>query len=449
MQRRVISALLLTLALFASAASAQGKFFPYPTKVDRLPNGLTVIRVPFNSPGLAAFYTVVRVGSRNEIEEGRTGFAHFFEHVMFKGTEKFPEGEREKMLATLGFNDNAFTSDDVTVYTVFGPSSALPTLINVESDRFKNLKFSEQTFQTEAKAVLGEYHKSAARPELKMEEELLRTAFTAHTYRHTTLGFYDDIKAMPTGYTYAQQFHKRWYTPDNTLLVIVGDFDDGKVMDLVKQSYGDWTGKAAKITVPVEPPQKEARKVHIDWKAPTLPRHVNAYRTPSGDLSTLDMAIQGTLGAYLAGPTSPLYKELVLEQQLAESIGAGASEHRDPYLFQFGATLKDEQHRAAVQAAWDKAVAEVAAGKVDKGRVEDIKKNTRYGLIMGFETAPQVAEAVAWYAGIFGTADVIEKSMQNLVKVKPSDLTAFAKKYLTEKNRTTLTLAAPSEGGAK
>lgn len=442
-------AALLALLLLTGTATAQGKFFPYPTRVDRLPNGLTVIRVPFNSPGLAAYYTVVRVGSRNEIEQGRTGFAHFFEHVMFKGTEKYPEGAREKMLATLGFNDNAFTSDDVTVYTVFGPSSALEKLVDVESDRFKNLKFSEQTFQTESKAVLGEYHKSAARPELKMEEELLRTAFTAHTYRHTTLGFYDDIKAMPTGYAYSQEFFKRWYTPDNTLLVVVGDFDDAKLMAMIKKSYGDWSGKAAAISIPAEPAQKEARKVHIDWTAPTLPRHVLAYRTPSGSLKNLDLAIQGTLGSYLAGPTSPLYKELVLEKQLAESIGAGASEHRDPYLFQFGATLKDEKHRAEVQAAWDKALAEVAAGKVDKKRVDDIKKNTRYGLIMGFETAPDVAQSVAWYAGIFGAHDAIEQSMQNLVKVKPADLTAFAKKYLTEKNRTTLTLAAPADGGGK
>ncbi|MFL5319144.1 MAG: insulinase family protein, partial [Myxococcaceae bacterium] len=430
------------------SASAQGKFFPYPIKVEKLPNGFTVLRIPFNSPGLAAYYTVMRVGSRNEVEQGHTGFAHFFEHVMFKGTKKNPEGARENVLAKLGFNDNAFTSDDVTVYTVFGPSSALPTLIDLEADRFKNLDFSEQTFQTEAKAVLGEYHKNAARPELKMEEEMGVTAFTTHTYRHTTLGFYEDVQAMPSRYEYSKQFFKRWYTPDNALLVIVGDFDDGKTMELVKKAYGDWQGKSAQVQIPVEPEQKAPREVHIDWAQPTLPRHVLAWHTPAARLNTNDYAIQAVLGAYLAGPTSPLYKDLVLERQLVESISAGTNEHRDPNLFAFSATLKDEKNRADVQAAFDKALKDIVDGKVDARRVDDIKKNNRYGLLMGLETANAVAETVAWVVGIYGDPNAVEKEMEAVAKITPKDLTAFSKKYLVEQNRTKLTLASKA-GGAK
>lgn len=447
---RFLVALALSLCLASPAmAQGKGKFFPYPMKVDKLPNGFTVVRIPFNSPGLAAYYTVMRVGSRNEVEAGHTGFAHFFEHVMFKGTKKNPEGTRENVLAKLGFNDNAFTSDDVTVYTVFGPSSAMPTLIELESDRFKNLDFSEQTFQTEAKAVLGEYHKSAARPELKMEEELGATAFTTHTYRHTTLGFYEDIKAMPSRYEYSRQFFKRWYTPDNATLIIVGDFDDAKTMALIKQNYGDWQGRSAEVNIPAEPEQNEARTVKIEWAQPTLPRLVNAWHTPAARLDTQDYAIQAILGAYLAGPTSPLYKSLVLDKQLVESVSAGTYEHRDPNLFAFNATLKDEKNRAEVQAAFDAALKEVQSGKVDAKRLDDIKKNNRYGLLMGLETAQAVAETVAWTTGIYGSADAIEKEMQAMDKVKATDLTAFSKKYLVDTNKTTLSLTSKTDGGAK
>ena len=188
MRRLLVSAsLALTLAVPAFGQPSR-TFFPYPLHTTVLPNGLTVVRVPFNSPGLAAYYTVVRVGSRNEVEAGHTGFAHFFEHMMFKGTPTHPEGERESQLGKLGFNENAFTTDDVTVYHVVGPSSALKTLIELEADRFQNLSYPEPVFQTEAKAVLGEYHKNAASPRLKIEETLAATAFTRHPYQHTTLG---------------------------------------------------------------------------------------------------------------------------------------------------------------------------------------------------------------------------------------------------------------------
>src|SRR4051812_8865543 len=237
---------LLALCGVVSAAPAK-PLFPYPYKTTVLKNGLSVTRVPFNAPEQVAYYSVVRVGSRNEVEKGHTGFAHFFEHVMFKGTKNWPEGTRDALLGKLGFSENAFTSDDVTVYHVTGPTSGLRQLIDVESDRFMNLDYSEATFQTEAKAVLGEYHKNAANPGLKIEETVLATAFTKHPYQHTTLGFYEDIQAMPSRYEYSKEFFKRWYTPDNTMLFIVGDFDDAKLMADIEKAYGGWSGKAATI----------------------------------------------------------------------------------------------------------------------------------------------------------------------------------------------------------
>ncbi|WP_224365070.1 M16 family metallopeptidase [Hyalangium versicolor] len=445
--RRFLPLLLLLLApALSAAAQPSTEAFPYPLKVDRLPNGLTVVRVPFRSPGLIAYYTVVRVGSRNEVEPGKTGFAHFFEHMMFKGTKKHPEGERDRIVASYGYDDNAYTTDDFTVYHSYGPSSGLDALVELEADRFRNLEYAEASFRTEALAVLGEYHKNEARPELKMEEQLLGTAFKEHPYRHTTLGFYEDIKAMPEAYAYSRSFFERWYTPDNTLIFVVGDFDDEALMKQIRAQYGPWDRKVATLPIPSEPSQKEKRTTHVDWPSSTLPRHVLAWHTPAAALATPSAAIQSVLAAYLVGPTSPLYKELVLEKQLAESIGSDFYPHRDPSLFMIGGTLKAEQNRASVETALTRAIRELATGKVDAARVKAIQSNIRYGLLMNLESPDDVAGQLAFYAGIFGTPEALSSHLQNVAKVQPDQLVSFAKRYLVDSNLTVLTLT-PAAGG--
>ncbi len=453
MTRTAPLALACALALSTTAlAQPKGAFFPYPTKTSTLKNGLTVVRVPYASPGLIAYYTAVRVGSRNEVEKGYTGFAHYFEHVMFKGTDKYPAGSREKILGKLGFNENAYTNDDATVYHMFGPASALEQVIDLESDRFANLKYSEQTFQTEAKAVLGEYHKSAASPELKMEEDLLNTAFTAHTYKHTTIGFYEDVKAMPTRYEYSKEFFKRWYTPDNCTLIIVGDFDDAKLMALVEKYYAGWQGKTAQVQIPVEPPQKGQRQVHIDWPAPTLPRLVYAWHTPAYRTDTMDAAVSTVLDRYLVGASSALHKELVLKQQIVSELASWRADHRDPGLFAFAAEIKDAKDRQKVASAFDGAIKAIVTGRVDAKKVEEIKSNLRYRLLMNLETADDLADVLAHYVGIYGTTDALELHYQNIAKVEPKHLVEFVKKHFTAKNRTVLTVtskSAPAAGATK
>ncbi|MCP3097281.1 insulinase family protein [Myxococcus sp. K15C18031901] len=452
--RRLLPLLLLLLgaALPAAAQAPASTAFPYSLKTDTLPNGLTVVRVPYPSQGIIAYVTVVRVGSRNEVEPGKTGFAHFFEHMMFKGTRRHPEGTREKLMGAFGFDDNAFTTDDITLYYSYGPSAGLPQLIEIEADRFQNLEYSEPSFRTEALAVLGEYHKNAAAPYLKMEEALNATAFTKHTYRHTTLGFYEDIKAMPEAYDYSRTFFQRWYTPDNTLLFIVGDFDDAKVMQLVRENYGPWNRKAAQVTVPVEPPQRGTRTVHVDWPQPTQPRIVLGWHTPAASPKTPDSALQALLVDYLVGPTSPAYKSLVLDKQLVEAIGSDTSEHRDPHLFTLTATLKEERSRDTVRLALLQEVSRLAAGKVDAARVKAAQDHARYGALMALQTPRDVGIQLGWYAGILGTPDGLQTHLRHLAEVTPAQLSTFAKRYLTANNLTMLSLtpkASANEGGTK
>lgn len=447
---------LLTLALALPAAAAPSpqhnksapsqKFFPYPTRVSTLPNGLTVVRVPFNSPGLVAYYSVVRVGSRNEVEPHHTGFAHFFEHMMFKGTEAHPAGSREKVLAQGGYDDNAYTTDDFTAYHSYGPTSGLEELVALEADRFKNLSYSEPSFQTEAKAVLGEYHKNAAHPELKLEETLLATAFTRSPYQHTTLGFYDDIKKMPGYYDYSKKFFQRWYTPDNVTLVIVGDFDDGKLMSAIQKEYGGWDRHSAKEQIPTESSQPDMRIGNVAWTGPALPRQLLAWHTPAARLDNLDAASQEVMAAYLVGPTSDLHRDLVLDRQIVEELDSWFYPHRDPNLFALDARIKDEKYRGEVMAALNKAIKDLVTGRIDKKRVEDIKANARYSLLMGLESPDDVAGQLAQFIGVYGDPNAIEKHLRNIDRVTPKDLIQFARQHFTARNRTEITLTT---GGAK
>ncbi|MGD0043317.1 MAG: insulinase family protein, partial [Isosphaeraceae bacterium] len=172
--------MLFTQAAAPAAGPGQAErqpIFPFPIQQTTLDNGLSVISVPFDSPGIIAYYTVVRTGSRNEVERGLSGFAHFFEHMMFRGTKKYSQEKYNDILKSLGADSNAFTTDDWTCYHMTIPASALGTAVEIESDRFENLKYDEPSFQKEARAVLGEYNKNASSPFLKLEEAMQNTSF--------------------------------------------------------------------------------------------------------------------------------------------------------------------------------------------------------------------------------------------------------------------------------
>src|SRR4051794_22878933 len=235
--RRLAWMLMLAALTLTGSAKAAAPVFPYPLRQTVLDNGLTVISVPFESPGLVAYYTVVRTGSRNEVEPGKSGFAHFFEHMMFRGTDKYSQEAYNAVIKEIGADSNAYTSDDLTVYHILAGKQALPRIVEIEADRFQNLKYSEPDFQKEARAVLGEYNKGASNPFQKMFEALFDHAFTRHTYKHTTIGFLKDIEAMPQQFAYSRQFFDRYYRPDNVTLIAVGDVDTEALWKLIDQRY--------------------------------------------------------------------------------------------------------------------------------------------------------------------------------------------------------------------
>ena len=166
----------------------------------------------------------------------------------------------------MGADSNAYTSDDLTVYHILAGKKALPKIVEIEADRFQNLKYSEPDFEKEARAVLGEYNKGASNPMQKMYEALYDNAFTKHTYKHTTIGFLKDIEAMPKQFAYSRQFFDRYYRPDNVTLLLVGDVDTEAAWKLIEQHYGGWKGGPPRPAVPAEtaPDEGEARHAGLE-----------------------------------------------------------------------------------------------------------------------------------------------------------------------------------------
>ena len=427
------------------AAPAEAKAFPFPVEMHTLPNGLRVAFVTYDSPGLVAYYTLMRVGSRNEVEKGRSGYAHFFEHMMFTGTKAHSSREYDDTMTGLGLSTNAFTDNDLTVYHLYGPSKALPTIIEYEADRFRNLDYSEAAFRTEAGAILGEYLKSASDPEQKLYEKMMETAYTTHTYRHTVIGYLEDIKNMPAGYEYSREFFRRYYTPDDAIVFVVGDFDKAGTLAMIEKAYGGWTGKVETAPIPAEPKQTQARRGQVVWDKPTLPRLWIAWHAPGADDLKL-AATQNLMNAYLFGPTSPLYQSLVLGRQLVDSMDATYGDHRDPYLFGVLLRVKDAKNLKAIESAVLAEIKALAGGRVDAKRMDAVRSNLKYSNIMQLNKADSVALSLVLNTTLTGDVEFLNKEFDALASLKPGDLQTFAKKYLLDANRTTVTLAT---GGAK
>lgn len=446
-------ALLTLLALSQiKAPQPDAGAFPYTMIEATLDNGMRVVVIPTTSGagGMFALYTVVGTGSRDEVEPGHSGFAHFFEHMMFKGTKKVPADARTGLLGSLGVDESGYTTNDFTTYHLQGPSTALPQIMELEGDRYQNLHYSEEQFKTESKAVLGEYNKNFSNPDGKTDEVLSDLAFDKHPYKHTTMGFLRDIERMPNELKYAQQFFKRFYTPDNVLMIIVGDVDAAAAHALAQQHFGPWRGKRAQVAISDEAPLAKERRKSVDWANPTLARLHVGWRVPSAARDAQAGALAVLLKGYLFSESSALFQSLVLSDQLAENIDAGYQPQKDAALFPVTSRIKEGKSADEVLARVQQALDLLAQGTVDAARFDAVRSNLRYGLLMGLTSADSIAGTVAWYAGPTMDPHGIDTLLAAAQAATPADLVSFVKAHFGKDQRAIVTLAyAPAKGGAQ
>lgn len=425
----------------ARADAAVGNdIFPFPIHQQKLDNGLAVVVIPMPSKGLVGYRMAVRTGARDEYEPGRTGFAHFFEHMMFRGTKKYPQDVYGDIVTRIGADANAYTSSDVTVYLLNIAAEDLEQVMDIESDRFKNLHYSEQVFQTEAGAVYGEYRKNRTSPFFTLYEALHKAAFTRHTYGHTAMGYEEDIKAMPEMFDYARSFFDRYYRPENAILVVAGDVVPEKVFALARTYYGDWKPGYVPPKVEAEPVQTAERRIEVPYEGRTLPMVSIAYKGGAYDAGDRGYAASLVLAELAFGETSDIYRRLVLDEQLVQRLDVSPARSRDPALWVVSAVVKDPAKVPEVIEAIDATVARYREQLADAARLDDIKSHMRYSFLMGLSSPSDVAGRVAHLAGVAGSVEAISQLYATIAAVTPEDIKAAAEKYLVQERRTVAVL---------
>ena len=441
----LIGALLL-LTVAGSAGAQQGSgIFPFSYRLVELDNGFKAYLIKAGAPGQITYLSVVRTGSRDEVEPGKSGFAHFFEHMMFRGTEKYPN--YDSVTAAIGAARNANTSNDRTAYYIVAASEYLGQIVDLESDRFMNLKYPEADFKTEAGAVLGEYQQGALSPGRFLDEKVRETAFDRHTYRHTTIGFEPDVRAMPEGYQYSLDFFRRFYRPENVVLILTGDFDENEAEALIREHYSDWKPGYEAPNIPVEPVQRAPRRRVVQYPGRTLPVLSVNYKSPAWSATDRDAVALEVLGEVAFGSNSDIYKRLVIEQRRVQYLRGDFGLSRDPSLVSVNAMVVRPDDVAGIEGEIQETIDRFKRELVDTQSLHDTKSNLKYGFLMGLETSQNVAFSLIPFVVDTGGIEAVDEYYRTMESITPEDLRAAAQKFLVDTGKTVVTMV--QAGGAR
>lgn len=425
-----------TITLLAAAALAGDGTWPFPVHTARLDNGLTLHVVPMGTPDVAAVYTWMAVGSRDEVDPGRTGFAHFFEHLAFYGTPTLAGPARDRKLLTLGVEENAWTWLDETVYHATLPAQHVPTWLAMEADRLANLQLTAQDVQKEAGAVYGEYRKNAADPYQALHVAVNDAAFTAHTYRHDTIGYEADIAAMPDAFAYSQAFHDRFYRPENATLIVTGDVDPAAVEAVVREHWSAWSrGTRPRPEIPVEPEQTAIRRVEVPWPSPTAPQLVMAWKAPASDPTNPDVVALQAVADLLLSPVGPLEQRLVREERLAYEVGGWRGDNVDPGLFTIVVTCREPEHLDAAERIVREELARLGTA-VDAAVLDRTRTHERYAWLTGLEDPDSVASDLGSFLRRHPHVAGIDTFWSTYAALTPDQVSSVASKVFVDERLT-------------
>ena len=401
-----------------------------------LPNGLHVILHQDNSTPIVAVTILYHVGSKNEVA-GRTGFAHFFEHLMFEGSDNIPRGDYDKITLSAGGTLNANTSQDRTFYYELFPSNQLELGLWLESERLLHLRIDSVGVETQ-RAVVKEERKQSYdnRPYGSIIEKTMSNAYKVHPYHWTPIGDPKDINQATL--QEFMDFHSMYYVPNNATLSIAGDLDIESTKKLIEKYFGDIPKGTKPILRPnVVEPAKTAEVRDSVYDNIQLPAVILAYHMPAQ--GTDDAYALSMLTTLLSdGESSRLSKSIVDKQQKALQVAAFPFALEDPGLFlifglvNMGVTLPDLE--AAIEAEIDR----VKTEEVSDLEFKKLQNKVESDFVTGNSTMAGIAENLANYHVYFGNANLINTEIERYLKVTPADLKRVANKYLNKENRVVL-----------
>lgn len=421
------------LLIFATTLRAQSIEFSQET----LDNGLQVIYAPLHTAPVVHVRVVYHVGSRDETPD-RQGFAHMFEHMMFRGSAHVAPEEHSKMLGVVGGDSNAFTSFDKTVYHESLPSNNTQLALWLEADRMASFKVNGQILRTERMVVAQEWMmRNANQPLGNIFQDLARTAFHTHSYNWTPIGNMDQLRQ--TSAAELQTFFNTYYVPNNATVVIAGDIDTEKTKAWVHQYFG-WIPKGADIArkAKPEPEQVEPRELIVDQPGVPLATIYQGYKTVAYQSDDHDKL--SVLGDILSGgDTGRLDTALVnTDNPLCINVGASDFQLEDPSLFMVTATVAPGKNPADVRKKLDAILQDVAANGVTQAELDKVRTLTRIGIIKHRETAEQIAESLGDESVFGGDANRVNTELDRLNAMTVADLQAVAKKYFLTNHESTV-----------
>jgi len=442
---RKISVFLLLLAS-GLAAFAQTKVAPLNIKERTLSNGLKVVSLVDNSSPTVSIHVWYNVGGKND-PPGRSGFAHMFEHMMFKSTKNMPNEKLDRLTEDVGGFNNASTGDDFTNYYEVVPANHLEPLLWAESDRMINLNVDETNFASERDVVKEEFRQSVlAQPYGRLYEYISSLSYQKHPYKRGVIGNLDELSAATT--KDANDFYKTFYRPDNAYLIVVGNFDQKQFDAWTDKYFGRIeTNKTAIPRVTTVEPDRTQETRHTTT-APNVPFPAVAitYLAPdskSEDVSALRIAEMILSG----GESSRLYQELVYKQQLAQEASFTAEIRVDKGLLYFLAIASEGKTPEALEKSLLAELKKIQDAPVTAKEIEKAKNLLVMKKLQELETNDGKAIAIERAVAYQGDPKAVNSDIQKLQAVTAADVQRVMKKYLTDKNR--VVIYYQNEGGQK
>ncbi|WP_028109299.1 M16 family metallopeptidase [Ferrimonas futtsuensis] len=440
MKQLLTPALALSLAVAPVVTQAAD---PSEVKSFTLDNGMKVLVLEDDAIPNANMYLFWKVGSRNEVP-GITGLSHFFEHMMFNGSKNYGPKMFDRTMEAAGGANNAYTTENVTVYTDWFPAEALETIFKLESDRIAHLNIDANMVESERNVVASERTTGLENSNWRaLQEEVKATAFRAHPYSWSVIGHESDIYAWTLDDL--KQYHKTYYAPNNAVVVIAGAVDYDQVKQMSEHYFGAIPAQTPPAEVrTVEPEQKGERRVYVRKESVTSPNLMFAYHVPQTSHQD-SYALDVLMSLLIDGNSSRLNKALVDEQQIALGVDGYVPQSFDPNLLYLFAVAKPGVAAATLEQSLIAEISKVAQEGVTQEELDKVKNSKLMGFYDTLETINGRANTLGTYELFQGDWKKMYTAPEAYAKITREDVQRVAQTYLKKSNRTVGVLAAEED----